>query len=81
MLWGQNKKIRDALESILLRVCHIEHSIESIRDNARQTHIDLSDKQKVAHEKLDGLKEDIAKLIPVKKSKYVKKTKTVSPTI
>lgn len=78
MLWGQNKKVKDSLDAILLRVCHIEHSIESIRDNARQTHVDLSDKQKTAHEKLDALKEDIEKLIPPKKTKYVKKTKTAS---
>lgn len=75
MLWGQNKKTRETLDALLLRIDRMEHSIESLRDNIRKVHIDIHDSQKMANEKLDGiisvqsLKEEIIKKDPIKRSK------------
>lgn len=81
-MWGQNKKTREILDALLLRIDRMEHSIESLRDNARKTHIDIHDSQKTTHEKLDkiiasqSLKEEIIKRRPYNK---VKRKEVIHP--
>jgi hypothetical protein len=78
MLWSHSKKIRTDLDSIALRIGLIERAIETNRDNTRQMHADISDKQRLANEKLDEIKEALAKLVPTKKPRAAKKTKPTS---
>lgn len=66
-MWRQSKKINDDLDAILMRIGHMERSIESMKDHTRQMHNDVSDKQKLAYEKLCEIKDAIPTIVPAKK--------------
>ncbi len=73
MLWGQSKKIKETLDTILFHVRHMDESLRGMRDQFRQERIDHMNHEIEMRGKLEKVSNEISALKPKGKGGRKKK--------